>query len=116
MSRDNRSVIIKNIEQIEAIKTSHQIGLKKVFLSDKETISDITQIAFCKLSAKETVESHIHISMDEHYIFTSGNGIMYVDHSFYECKSGMFILVPAGSSHYLEALTDLEFYTIGVAI
>ena len=31
-------------------------------------------------------------------------------------KQGKFILVPAGSSHNLSAITDIEFITISVAI
>lgn len=112
----NKRFIVKDIQQIEAIATSHQIGSKKVFLSDIETTSAITQIALYKLSAKEKVESHIHATMDEHYLFISGDGIMHVNHLSYKCESGIFMLVPAGSPHYLEASTDMEFYTIGVAI
>ena len=112
----NERFIIKDIEKIEAIPTSHQIGLKKVLLSDSETISNITQIAVTSLSANEKIEKHIHPTMDEHYIFISGKGIIYIDDETFECTAGTFILVPANSQHNLEVITDMKFITIGVAL
>ena len=54
--------------------------------------------------------------MDEHYLFISGKGVMCVDNEDIECKEGVFVLVPAKSPHSLEAISDLKFIAIGVAL
>lgn len=112
----NKRLIYKDYNLLEAQPTSHNIGVKKVLLSNSETLSNITQLAISKLFAKECVENHVHPTMDEHFIITSGSGIMYVDNVKYDLCAGKFILVPAGCIHNLNAITDFEFITIAVAI
>lgn len=41
---------------------------------------------------------------------------MKIDNEQFILQVGAFILVPAGSSHELKAITDLEFITSGVSI
>ena len=109
-------IIIRNLSDVIPLKTSHNIGLKSVLLSNEETISNITQIAYFELKEGEKADSHIHQTMDEHYLFISGKGIMCVDNEEIECKEGVFVLVPAKSSHSLEAISNLKFIAIGVAL
>lgn len=107
--------IIKDINTITAVPTAHNIGLKQVLLSSGDTTSAVTQIARTHLRKGEIVEEHIHKTMDEHYLFEDGEGVMMVDDNCNECKNGIYILVPAGSTHSLIPVTDMKFLTIGIA-
>jgi mannose-6-phosphate isomerase-like protein (cupin superfamily) len=112
----NRHLIVRDCNLIEPVPTSHLLGLKKVLLSNDETLSKITQIAITILSAGDKVNPHKHLTMEEHYIFLSGKGSMYVDQVYYDCEKGYYFLIPANSLHALEAMTDMQFITIGIAI
>lgn len=112
----NPRFIKRNLSEIFPTPTAHNIGLKSVLLSNVETISNITQIAITELRRGEEVEPHEHLTMDEHYLFISGEGVMYVDNEEIECKKGVFLLIPATSVHSIRAITDMKFLTIGVAL
>ncbi len=113
---ENNRIIHRDYNTLELVPTSHQIGEKKVLLSNSETISNITQLALNKLYANDIVEIHMHPTMDEHFIVVSGEGIMQINNENYDFKQGKFFLVPAGSYHNLSAITDIEFITISIAI
>ena len=53
--------------------------------------------------------------MDEHYLCLSGEGVLYVDHQKIVFTKDSYVLVKAGSSHSLEATSDVVFLTIGIA-
>lgn len=112
----NPRFIKRNLSEILPIPTAHQIGMKTVLLSNVETISNITQIAITELRQGEEVESHVHPTMDEHYLFVSGEGVMCVDEEKIDCRQGVFLLVPAKSVHSMCAMTDMKFITIGIAL
>lgn len=107
--------IIKDINTITAVPTAHNIGLKQVLLTSGETTSAVTQIACSQLRQGEQVDEHFHKTMDEHYLFEEGVGVMTIDGISYDCKSGTYILVPAGCPHSLKSLLDMKFLTIGIA-
>ncbi len=107
-------IIIKQIDKIHPVNTSHNTGLKKILVSNKEVESAITQIAITQIDQLSIVESHVHETMDEHYIFQSGVCDMIVGNKKYECSIGTYILVPAGVFHSLYAITNIEIITIGV--
>ncbi len=108
-------IIIKQIDKIRPVNTSHNIGSKKILVSKKEIESAITQIAITQIDQSNIVENHVHETMDEHYIFRSGVCDMIVDNKKYKCTTGTYILVPAGAFHSLYAITNIEIITIGVA-
>lgn len=103
------------LKDVTPIPTSHGIGVKQVLLANEETSSAVTQIAKSSLKMGEKVEEHIHATMDEHYLCLSGEGILFVDHKKIAFTQDTYVLVKAGSSHYLEATSDVTFLTIGVA-
>lgn len=109
-------VKIKNLSETRTVSTSHGIGLKKVLLSNEETISNLTQIAVTVLRKGEQVKTHVHETMDEHYLFWEGEGRFVIGNRKIRCKPGVFLLVPAGVSHSMIAETDMKFITIGVAL
>jgi mannose-6-phosphate isomerase-like protein (cupin superfamily) len=90
--------------------------MKQVLLANADTCSSITQIAVTTLRKGESVDIHVHETMDEHYMFYSGDGLMIADGNVIECHEGLFLLIPAGMPHELCALSDLKFMTIGVAL
>lgn len=112
----NSRLVRKLLTEISPVPTAHQIGQKTVLLNNQETSSNITQIAMTELQQGETVEEHAHPTMDEHYLFLSGEGVMVVDGEELECKEGVFLLVPATCKHGMSALTNMKFLTIGVAL
>ena len=111
----NREAIIRLLSETITQPTAHQIGLKQILLANDETSSAITQISVATLRKGEQVENHIHKTMDEHYLFLSGRGFFFLDGKKIECKEGLFLLVPAGTPHYMWAETELKCIIIGVA-
>ena len=107
--------IIRELSEIVAMPTTHEVGSKKVLLSSNETESAITQIAVTQLKKGENVGIHMHKTMDEHYFFLVGEATLFLNNEEYICKNGTYILVYSGTTHSLKALTDVKFVTIGVA-
>lgn len=112
----NRDAIIRLLAETEAQPTAHQIGLKQVLLANDETPSSVTQIAVTTLRKGEQVETHVHKTMDEHYLFLSGEGCFVLGDERLECREGLFLQVPAGCPHSMEARAELKFITVGVAL
>ncbi len=112
---DGAKTVYRRLSEIEAAPTAHAVGLKKVLLSAGETRSAVTQIAVTTFRAGEKAGSHRHPTMDEHYLFIEGEGLMTVDGQSYECRPGDYLLVGAGSLHELQALAEMKFMTIGIA-
>ena len=110
------TMVVRNLSEIPYIPTSHKIGTKQVILSNTETGSNVTQIARNILTKGSIVESHVHPSMDEHFLFLEGNGEMTIGEKHIKCIPDMFILVPATVSHTLKANTQLKFITFSVAL
>lgn len=109
-------LLIRRLSDIPAIPTAHHVGLKQVLLANSETPSAITQIAMSQFTKGESVEPHLHPTMDEHYLFLEGSGKMTIDGETYPLQAGDFILIPAGTKHDLVALEDMRFVTVGVAL
>lgn len=107
--------IIRELSEIVAKPTTHEVGSKKVLLSPNETESAVTQIAVTCLEKGEKVEAHIHKTMDEHYFFLEGEAILFLNNEKHVCRYGTYILVYSGAVHSLKALTDIKFITIGIA-
>lgn len=109
-------LITRYLSEIAFVPTSHKIGYKQVLLGNDDTDSQVTQIAKTKLRAGCVVEDHAHPSMDEHFLFIDGGGVLIVDGRSIECVPGLFVLVPAQARHSLTAYTDLNFITFSVAL
>ena len=107
--------ILRQIDDIAIQHTSHGIGAKQVLLCGSETKTPLTQIARSSLLAGESVDEHVHPTMDEHYIVLGGEAVMTVDGRRLPLHCGSYLVVLAGSPHALTAKTDISFITIGVA-
>ena len=111
----NKKYLHKTISNIPSILTGHGVGEKRVFLSQKEHISPITQIAQTYLQAGLIVKPHKHATMDEHFIFLRGKCKVTTDGEDILCEGGQYLFVPAGVNHQVNVLSDTELITIGVS-
>lgn len=108
--------MFKLLKDILPTLTSHGVGHKRVLLSKEETESSITQIAVTTMLAGEVAEEHLHATMEECFFILKGKAKLTVDGEVMKCKDGDFVQVKCKESHKLEAVTDIEVMTIGVAI
>lgn len=116
MKNYDNTVLIRDIEAVRPIPTSHNAGLKQVLLANEESVSNITQIAQTKLGAGECASTHTHADMEECFLFLSGVGVMSIDDVDHDILPGRFFRIPCGHSHQIKAITDIDFITIGVII
>jgi quercetin dioxygenase-like cupin family protein len=102
---------------IEGIVTAHGTGNKKVFRFNHEMPHAMTQIAHGTFKPGEICEEHEHPTMYEYFYFLSGEGTYIVGENEYELKAGVFLEIPAGVKHRLEAKgsSDLTFVYWGIA-
>lgn len=106
---------MKKVKDVKGVATAHGIGTKQVLLRGGDTDSAVTQIAVTVLKAGDTVEEHVHHTMDEHYFMLAGNAEVFVEGIQYELDEGTYLLVSKGEGHAIKALTDMKFITIGIA-
>ena len=108
--------MLKHLNDIEPIVTSHGVGQKRVLLSKAETETGLTQIAVTKLKAGEVADEHVHETMEEEFFFISGVTEVEIDGKVVVCRAGDFLKVNHGISHRLRAVEDTEMMTIGATI
>ncbi|HMI01437.1 MAG TPA: cupin domain-containing protein [Pedobacter sp.] len=90
-----------NINNIDAIGTSHSSGLKKVISAGFKEAMTVKQIAEGMLMPGDVIPVHNHFDMDECYFFLEGHGYMYIDDDAIALRAGQVINVPAGAEHRL---------------
>lgn len=110
----NRQPIIRRFKDIAGIATSHGAGIKKCLATMADKIGPATQIALTTFGPDESVESHLHPSMDEHFIILSGSLRMTLGNETFDLGPDTYLLIPAGMSHSMKALEPSEFITIGI--
>lgn len=109
-------MMLKHLNEIEPVATSHGVGLKRVLLSKAETETGLTQIAVTKLKAGEVADEHVHETMEEEFFFISGVTEVEIDGKTVVCHAGDFLKVSHGVRHRLRAVEDTEMMTIGATI
>lgn len=107
--------IFRQLQLVQAVRTSHGVGAKRVLLAQNETATSITQIAMTELHAGEVVESHAHETMDEFFLFVEGRALVTIEGTEYVCEKGSFLCVPHGQSHVMKAITEVTVECIGCA-
>ena len=100
-------------ELINKVK-SKCCGIKVI--NKEETNTPLTQIAVTQIKAEESIEEHLHPTMEEFFLFQKGDAIITIDKEQLACSNGDFISIPANTLHSLKAITDIEIITIGCAI
>lgn len=108
--------MIKHINDIPAVPTSHQSGMKQVLLAKGECKSGITQIAVTEVKAGDIIQSHKHWSMEEYFYVLDGEIEIIKDGVSTVCHAGDFIYIEFLSRHEMKALSDTKLLSIGAEI
>ena len=109
--------ITASLTHLERELTAHAQGAKQVFLRNSDTPTNVTQVAYGIFSKSDYCEMHTHPTMEECFFFLKGDGIYVVDDQLILLQYGVFVRIPAGIPHRLEATGDdpLEYVYFGVA-
>ena len=100
--------MLKHLKDILPRLTSHGVGEKRVLLSADETETAVTQIAV-------TANGHSHATMEEYFFFLHGEAALTIDGERTACHEGDFVQIRKGTFHTLEAVSEVEVMTIGIA-
>lgn len=106
----------RTLKDIQPIKTSHEVGLKRVLLAANESGCSLTQIAVTDLKAGEVAAAHIHPDMQEAFFVMDGDLDVTLDEELIHCHKNDFVYVTSCTSHELRAITDVRVMTIGCVI
>ena len=109
--------ITASLANLERERTAHVQGAKQVFLRNGDTPTSVTQVAYGTFSETDYCELHTHPTMEECFFFMKGIGVYTVDSQAIDLQPGVFVRIPAGVPHRLEATgpEPLEYVYFGVA-
>lgn len=109
--------ITASLAQLDPELTAHAQGAKQVFLRNADTPTAITQVAYGTFTNADYCELHTHATMEECFFFLKGTGCYTVGDLQIDLQPGVFVRIPAGAVHRLEATGDqpLEYVYFGVA-
>ena len=109
--------ITASLPHLERELTAHAQGSKQVFLRNNDTPTSVTQVAYGQFSSTDYCELHAHPTMEECFFFLKGTGIYTVGNQAIQLQHGVFVRIPAGVLHRLEATgtEPLEYVYFGVA-
>lgn len=109
--------ISATIDSLAGEVTAHLQGIKRVFLRNSDTPTALTQVAHGTFRTTDFCELHSHDTMEEIFFFCSGKGVYTVGDRQIPLENGVFIRIPAGVPHRLEAVGEepLEYIYFGVA-
>ena len=110
--------ITASLSHLEWELTAHAQGAKQVFLRNGDTPTNVTQVAYGTFSRADYCELHTHPTMEECFFFLKGTGSYTVGDQLIALQSGVFVRIPAGVPHRLEAAgpEPLEYVYFGVAV
>lgn len=106
----------RSLNDIAAVPTSHNAGMKRVLLAAEESGCSLTQIAVTDLRADEVAKAHAHPDMCEGFYVLSGELDIVMDGVVEHCEAEDFVYVKSGVSHELRAVTDVRVMTIGCEV
>ncbi len=108
--------MIRNLNDISPVLTSHGVGQKRVLLSSSEAGCSLTQIAITTLREGEIAVAHIHPDMQEAFYVMEGEVEVVLDGKHTLCNKDTFVYVEKCTSHEMKAITDCRIMTIGCVI
>ena len=108
--------MIRNLNDISPVLTSHGVGQKRVLLSSSEAGCSLTQIAVTTLREGEIAVAHIHPDMQEAFYVMEGEVEVVLDGKHTLCTKDTFVYVEKCTSHEMKAITDCRIMTIGCVI
>ncbi|MFD2569134.1 cupin domain-containing protein [Spirosoma soli] len=109
--------ITASLSHLERELTAHVQGAKQVFLRNGDTPTKVTQVAYGVFTKTDYCEMHTHPTMEECFFFLKGTGYYLVNGQEIGLESGVFVRIPAGIPHRLQATGEdpLEYVYFGVA-
>lgn len=109
--------ITASLAQLERELTAHAQGAKQVFLRNDDSPTNVTQVAYGVFAATDFCDLHAHPTMEECFFFLKGTGRYTVGDQVVDLQTGVFVRIPAGVPHRLEATgaEPLEYVYFGVA-
>lgn len=109
--------ITAHLAQLEPVLTAHAQGAKQVFLRHGDTQTSLTQVAYGMFAPTDFCDLHTHPTMEECFFFLKGQGVYTVGEQHIPLQEGVFVRIPAGVPHRLEATgpEPLEYVYFGVA-
>ncbi len=109
--------ITASLSTLEHELTAHAQGAKQVFLRNSDTPTNVTQVAYGTFSRADYCDLHTHATMEECFFFLKGTGVYIVGDQSIALHHGVFVRIPAGVPHRLEATGEepLEYVYFGVA-
>jgi mannose-6-phosphate isomerase-like protein (cupin superfamily) len=111
-----RKTLFRSLKELTFDITNHGSGRKKVFLTNDDSDTNLTQFAYGELQPGENCERHLHPTMEECFYFISGSGKYIVGNETYEISSKFFLRVSAGTAHELSCTTEtLKFVYFGIS-
>ncbi|WP_142784466.1 cupin domain-containing protein [Changchengzhania lutea] len=110
------NIVTKVLNEIDSVKTNHNIGEKKILIINAQCESNLMQAAIGKLDSGEMIDLHKHETMEEFYFFKKGEAILTIEKKEIFCTSDTFVKVPVNAIHSLKAIKDVQFIYWGVAI
>ena len=108
--------MIRKLDDISPILTSHGVGQKRVLLSSNESGCSLTQIAVTSLKGGEIATAHIHPDMQEAFFVLDGEIDVALDGKHTIITNDTFVYVEKCTSHEMKAITDCRIMTIGCVI
>ena len=93
----------RSLNSINAVSTSHDVGLKRVLLGANESGCSLTQIAVTDLKVREVAQAHIHPDMQEGFYVLEGDLDVKLDDETLHCTKDDFVYVKSLTSHELRA-------------
>jgi len=108
--------MIRHLNEIPSVSTSHGVGRKRVLLSSNESGCSLTQIAVTELKAGEVAVAHIHPDMQEAFYVLEGEIEAVLDGQHTLCQKDTFVYVDRCTSHEMKAQVDSRIMTIGCVI
>ena len=108
--------MIRKLDDISPILTSHGVGQKRVLLSSNEAGCSLTQIAVTSLKEGEIATAHIHPDMQEAFFVLDGEIDVVLDGKHTIITKDTFVYVEKCTSHEMKAITDCRIMTIGCVI
>ena len=108
--------MIRKLDDVSPILTSHGVGQKRVLLSSNEAGCSLTQIAVTSLTEGEIATAHIHPDMQEAFFVLDGEIDVVLDGKHTIITKDTFVYVEKCTSHEMRAITDCRIMTIGCVI
>ena len=108
--------MIRHLQDIQPVITSHGVGHKRVLLSNNESECSLTQIAVTELKTGEVAVGHIHSDMQEAFYVLEGEVEIILDGEHIICTKDTFVYVKRYTIHEMKAKVDSRIMTIGCVI